>query len=765
METSFPLRRDDLRYRLFLGEIKYVDYERMALVILDVGSGFVHNEVLVFPAIQSSKETTHVSMPEVGTQCLCCVLEDQGGYQKIGVVSYVLSSTFAAVQGLAYKGPDGVEGMDRRYRGLYRKAYPGETTNWSPLGFSERIGAGWDHQAMDLSRDTLDPFKRTRTTLQGGRVDKTDHSVTKEGPVVRPGSPDVFPVLTPDGTAESILHLRQTFKPKSDPRARYLKGDPDQIPLTESVERVMEFALDFPITKELLDNEEQLETLLGLTLDASKWWGRTGLKKVGDISCDDQTHMIEQGVDHPKVASDPDVRGIGPTQGEGPTPRRRGWIIEKSEGTLVGFNKFDSSTYGKVLKPTIFPNTPKGRFSVDTESGYLPTTPMEDHSEVRLAASAMSLRFPYEYNTTRMDITKEGMLSFEIGSTLPKENILWDKGKYEHPHGAGRSIEGATTGSVKLVFGKNRDEEESLDLATTGGALLRLGADDGSLPDSRRSTLTQIRGKKDVVAKRELQWWKKAKLTPGDAGDLEEKRGAENVSLRAAMDGGMFLRLGARHAESKRRHLINGYQDGPGRLPWSPSDPSRKDSRSNGRPTYGAGDPVYRFHDLSKVTEGKLQIGPYASSGDPTGGSADTMGRSADIHAVSDVFLRAGAHEKSGQSVTLDLAGGILAAIGKDKQGRSISADLDGGIEMTVGQNNQKKGIRLEINGDVDIVIRGHLNLNVTGDIVGECASSVTLAKLNHVIRGNKVMQKALTCHVKESPTMIANQGNYSSPE
>jgi hypothetical protein len=84
---------------------------------------------------------------------------------------------------------------------------------------------------------------------------------------------------------------------------------------------------------------------------------------------------------------------------------------------------------------------------------------------------------------------------------------------------------------------------------------------------------------------------------------------------------------------------------------------------------------------------------------------------------------------------------------------------------MTVGQSNQKKGVRLEINGDVDIVIRGHLNLNVTGDIVGECSSNITLAKLNHVIRGNKVMQKALTCHVKESPTMIANQGNYESPE
>ena len=40
------------------------------------------------------------------------------------------------------------------------------------------------------------------------------------------------------------------------------------------------------------------------------------------------------------------------------------------------------------------------------------------------------------------------------------------------------------------------------------------------------------------------------------------KTGAENISLRAATDGGAVLRLGAKNPASLRRHLINGYSDG-----------------------------------------------------------------------------------------------------------------------------------------------------------------------------------------------------------
>jgi hypothetical protein len=619
---------------------------------------------------------------------------------------------------------------------------------------------------MDLSRDAHDPFRRTRWSLSGRFVGKSDYQFSQEGQVVRPDSPDVFPVRLPDGTLESVLYLKQTHEPKKDPRERYLSGATDLLALTEASRKVMEFSLDHPIPREVFEDEEALDKFLGLTLPDSKWWFRTDLKSVGEVKCDDQTDMIDQTWDHPEKSSG---NPVGPTKAEGTTPCRRGWIMETSEGTLVGSNKFDKPNYGKVLKPTIFPYDKKSRFSIDTAAGFVPAEQSVDEVEVKLAASMWSWRAPYEYNTTRWDVTKEGMLQFEVGSTIPKENIKWDAGKYEHPYGAGRSIEGHTTGSVKMVFGKNRDEEDALDLTALGQTILRLGADDTSLPDARRTVMTQLRGKKDVISKRELQWWKSGdrKLkSPGDAGNLEDKKAGENVSLRAALDGGMFLRLGARDEKSKRRHLYNGYSDGPGLTRWAVDDAARKDSKTNGRKTYGETDSIYCFHDLTKVTDPKLSLAPYVvGSGDPTAGQADFMGLSGDIHAVRDLFLRVGQHEKSGQSVTMDLAGGILAAIGKDTQGRSLSARLDGGIEMTVGANNKKKGVRLEIEGDVDIVIKGHLNLNVTGDITSECTHHLDLAKLLHVVRSTKIMRNGLVGIIDESIVHVKNQGNYKSSE
>ena len=122
-----------------------------------------------------------------------------------------------------------------------------------------------------------------------------------------------------------------------------------------------------------------------------------------------------------------------------------------------------------------------GRFGADVSSGYDTVQDSDMHAEARLAASCYSIRFPYEYNTTRLDVTKEGFTSIEIGSTIPKENNQFG-GDYEHPHGAGRSLELHAVGSIKAVIGKNRDEEEAIDLQALGQVVMRLGADDTSLP-------------------------------------------------------------------------------------------------------------------------------------------------------------------------------------------------------------------------------------------------------------------------------------------
>jgi hypothetical protein len=627
---------------------------------------------------------------------------------------------------------------------------------------------------MDYSRYQLDPFRRTRTSSTGRTIERTDHSLKFEGFVHRPQADkgDILPHRLPDGSQEWILYL--DYKEK-DWKTRYLSAQQDMMPFVEHVEKIQEFGLDYPVPHEIYETD-MWDKILGLTDpwtpepdNPKDWWHRTEILTKGmtkDMQYDDETHLIVQNWDHP---NDPKKNpGVGPTLKEGKTPRRRGWIIEKAEGTVVGSNMFDKTTYGKVLKPTIFPNTKEGRFQTDTESGYIPITKYPDQVEAKMAASAWSLRFPYEYNTTRFEITKEGLINFEIGSTIPKEKIVWDNPKYEHPHGAGRSMEGHFVGSVKLVVGKNRDEEESLDIQTTGGTVLRLGADDAALPEFRREVKTQIRSKKDMITDRKLQFWDEAhiKLAPGDAGSLDNKTGAENVSLRAALDGGMFLRLGGRNKAAKRRHFFNGYEDGPGKNQFGIKDAGRKDSRTKARPVYGAGDDTYKFHDMPKV--GSTQLGgilPYAWSGDPTGGAVDFMGASADIHAVRDIFLRVGKNENVDVSAALDLSNALIAAIGKDKNDNSLIAALDGGIEMTIGMNKQKKGVRLEIDGDVDIVIKGNLHLNVTGDTIFETVRNLTIAKISDITRSLTIQDFAQVLHTSEAPQggIINNEGLYDT--
>jgi hypothetical protein len=271
------------------------------------------------------------------------------------------------------------------------------------------------------------------------------------------------------------------------------------------------------------------------------------------------------------------------------------------------------------------------------------------------------------------------------------------------------------------------------------------------------------------------QWTSGVKLTPGDAGNLSAKTGAENVSLRAALDGGLVLRLGGRNKGSKRRHFFNGYQDGPGKTPYAITDSNRLDSRSPNRPVYqlaqtatkgAALDTIYQFHDLTKVGQPLLGnappigISPYDSwAGDATGGFVDYLGSSADIHAVRDLFVRAGKNDNVGLSATFDLAGAILAAIGADSMGRSLIAQLDGGIEATIGSNqtssatNYTKAIRLEINGDVDIVIKGNLHLNVTGDIISETNHRLALTHTADIRRATAILDVGNSINYRESGT------------
>jgi hypothetical protein len=745
-------RRDEENYQVFIAEVLTVDEDRKVCTLRDLRTGIAYQQVKLIPANHSSYDGTDVNMPETGSRCAAAHVNANAGFTDVAILAWMTSDTNRAQQGIAIRAIDvqDLGGWNKRVRGSYRKAYSGQKTVTNSSGYSERQDDGWDRLAADFSRDRLDPDQRTWSSVTSREVRYNDATTTFEGPVVRPGATGLAAELMPDGTTRQTAYLA----PGAAATDRYQLGKQDVIALVEKTEKIQEFALDFAVPVEVL-GDALLHQALGTTADP---WGRTTIVTTGAISHDDQSFLIDQAADHPTFSG---TKPVGPTTSEGATPRRRGYILEKSQGTLVGSNVFDPSTYGQVLKPVLFPYTKAGRFAADVESSYLPVNPSADHVETRVAASAYSVRFTHEGNTSRWDVSKEGMLTLELGSTLPGENIPL-AGGYEHPHGAGRSLEAHLVGSMKMVIGKNRDEEEAIDLQALGQTVLRLGADDTALPNTGRTVMTQNRGQSDAVTNRSLQYWTKPKLVAGDAVNLAAKVGAENVSLRGAFDGGTILRLGARNPQALRRHLMNGYADGPGVQAQAVTDPSRKDSRSANRPTYGSGDTTYAFHDLTQAGKSQLNMLPYAWSGSPVN-NMDQHGLSLDVHAVRDVLFRVGKNEASGQSVLLDLAGGIAAALGKDLQGRSVTATLDGGIELSIGANAQGKGLRLEIRGDVDWVVKGNMNLLVTGDYTVEAASIQTLAKTDIISKAQVQTHIALSEITHEAPNLQNNQGLYSS--
>jgi hypothetical protein len=755
-QSQFDRTKQRLAFEMFPVEVVSVDYERKALTVQDPRDNIVYTEVTIFPAHYSSTEGIDVTMPEIGAMGLAVPFSYESGFKVVMVAAWLQSQTVSGVDAIARRpieGTDEIRGWTTRRRSTYRKAYPGQRTSSMPQGYSERQDSGWDRQGADLSRDKLDSDRRQWTQIAGRRVTYTDAGISILGSVNRPDAAALKASLLPDGSSEFIAYLQ----PAASPADRYVSGKQDVIPFAESTELVQEYALDYPVPAEVLQTD-LLDSILGTVADP---WARTSVTSPsGTPAFDNETFMAVQSWDHPDISA---KQAIGPALKEGATPQRRAFIIEKSHGTLVGHNRFDKSTYGLVLKPVVFPAVAAGRFGADVESGYMSVRDSVDHAEARLAASCMSVRFPYEYNTTRIDVTKEGFTSLEIGSTLPKENIPL-AGGYEHPHGAGRSLEAHFVGSIKAVIGKNRDEEDAIDVQALGQAVIRLGADDTSLPNARRGVLTQNRALGDAVTPRSLQYWKQPKLSPGDAGDLENKTGAESVSLRAALDGAAVIRLGARNVASKRRHLVNGYQDGPGKTPYAVGDSSRVDSHSSGRPTYGAGDNIYAFHDLTRAGAPQISRLPYNWSGQPID-DADAHGLSLDLHAVRDILVRVGKNPTSGQSIVLDTDGGLVVALGKDAQGRSVTGTFDGGIEVVIRPNQQGKAIRLEIDGDIDITHKGNLHWHSTGDWVTEQTTWRNVTKTDRVFTQQKSITASLARDTTEAPDIVHNQGLYESDE
>lgn len=799
--TLVERTRADEAYRPFTAMVLTVDYERKVLTLLDDNTRLVYQEVRIWPSNASANESDDVNMPEPGTKCLAVNLTYSQGFCEVAVVSWILTGTLGTVDAVATRGPEGVQGWTQRRRGTYRKAYPGQKTMTTTSGYSEKIDEGWDYLASDFSRDKVDVLRRERTQITSRNIRYSDAGLNFEGPVSRSstGLQDsgalnlaYQPTLLPDGTEQFTLFLNAGTAPQD----RYIDGEKDVIALSERVEKIQEFALDYPVPEEVLE-ESLLDIILGTTqIPGVPGAGqRTTINEantsvngqVVQVGYDSESFLVNQAWDNPQSRT---ASAVGPTTGEGVTPARRGFIIERSEGTFVGSNLFDAATYGFALKPVLTSLTTNaainggGRFGADFESGYMPViTDTQDNVETRMAASVAVTRFPYEYNTTRWDVTKEGMLLFEVGTSIPKENVPF-AGGYEYPHGAGRSVEGHFVGSMKLVVGKNRDEEDAIDIQALGQSVLRFGADDTSLPNDRRTVLTQNRSQGDNVIPRTFQYWSLSgrKLTTlGDPVSLTNKTAGENVSIRAATDGGVVFRFGARTPLALRRHLINGYADAQGRQYLSPNQPAvagkpvRIDSKSPGRPTYQAGDVNYQFHDL---TAAGAPLTPLDRSGNPlvaypgqaiygySGApitSMDAHGLSIDFHTVRDILIRAGKDAVDGQSLLMDLAGGLVAYIGEDVKGRSLVATLQGGVELSIGANKQGNGLQLNIEGNVNMTVHGNYNVNVTGDYSVEANSISEISHTDTVRKAQKVVNMALARITNEAPDIVNNQGLYAS--
>ena len=761
--------RTEHAHQVFRARVLTVDNERIVCTIQDVRSRAIYSDVDAVPSHASCLEGTDIQMPEVGSSVLAVPIAYDSGYMQIAILTYVAEGTIRGLGAIATRGPEDVGGYNVRHRSIYRKAYPGQKSATYSGGYTEKIDTGWDRSSRDLSRDKLDPDRREWTRITGRKVSYTDAGVCFTGAVDRDEAAGLQPTMMPDGSQQYPVFLQ----PGAALTDRYFLGKNDVIQFSEHIERIQEFSLDYPLPVEVLETD-LFDEVLGTT---SSPWGKTSITKTGTMSHDDQTYGIDQSVDSPYGKAGRLV--VGPSTNEGTTPQRRAFIVERSTGTLVGYNRFDKDTYGKVLKPTLFTPTnttqPKmGRFSANTSSGYAVVVDSADHLEARLAASCHSVRFPHEYNSTRWDITKEGFVSMEIGSTIPKENIGWS-GTYEHPHGAGRSLEAHFVGSVKAVIGKNRDEEEAIDLQALGQVVIRLGADDTSLPTSGRTVLTQIRGSKDLVQPRSLQYWtaaNRALRNLGDAGSLTNKQAGENISLRGALDGGIVLRVGGRDKNVKRRHIQNGYDISgnylaPG-IPVTPGTPGRLDSKSPDRPTYPPGDSNYQFHDLTTAGQSQLikssppgPFSPYYWSGAPIT-NMDAQGQSADLHFVRDILLRIGKNEVSQQSLTMDLDGGMVMSVGMDTQKRSFTFSADGGAEIVIGANSQNRGLQLEINGDVNMFVKGNWHQTISGDYVVECTNKLSVTKVNSIETCQNKRVAALGSCVTESPVLgNLEGGNY----
>ena len=382
-------------------------------------------------------------------------------------------------------------------------------------------------------------------------------------------------------------------------------------------------------------------------------------------------------------------------------------IIEHSSGTLVGFDSvLRPDTYGKVLQPQIYDlGNIESINSTNTKLDEIEVTDIKpDYPKLRLFPAAYMWKMPNEFSLTRFYLAKEGNLSFFIGSTWDEEDIkdlgLEPQTEFEHQLGAGRAIDGYLAGSLKLVIDKNKNEEESIILDTIGQVRFHFGKDDAVKSSERRECKFNRKGEEEEL----ITGVTNPKLEPGDGE-------AESLSIIGTLDGGMTLRVGANHAEVKRKFYKNGFNAKGDEVDDS------VDVRNEERQTYGDGDSTYRFHDLTQIAYSapEFQDDPLT---DP-----DIAGHSLDAHLVQNLWLRVGKDKEDEKSLNIDTDGSANIFLGKDKiDDTSLSLETDGGIRAAIGYSKEREfSLATKMYGGIiaDIGIENEFDRSLILDMAG----------------------------------------------
>jgi len=173
-------------------------------------------------------------------------------------------------------------------------------------------------------------------------------------------------------------------------------------------------------------------------------------------------------------------------------------LVSQMFGTLVGNNRQDIQKYGQVLRPQIFASD-----DVTTEITDVICTPEQQFN----LAGAYQLAFN---SGTKYDIDKEGHAFVHLAASSKN-----------HPLGAGRSLEFAADGGIKLLIGNTAIGEKSIDLTTTGKAQIHLGSDSESLTSlqmtlDRSIELVVNNANADGVAKTEEYFGTVNEIVHGD---------------------------------------------------------------------------------------------------------------------------------------------------------------------------------------------------------------------------------------------------------